>query len=202
MFPAARLHHQINRRLRLLTAGGLAAVAMAGVAAEPSEALAAGCANANARPAAASSATIARATACVMNAERRRHGLAALSLNQRLSKAARAHSRDMVERDYFAHTAPGGGTFVARIRRSGYLRATRRWRVGENIAWGVSASNSPRSIVQGWMDSPPHRKEILTRSYRDVGLGVAAGVPSSTGGQGATYTADFGVKRLRGHGHD
>jgi uncharacterized protein YkwD len=181
-------------RFRRLAAG-LAAVAICGAAAGAGEAAAAPCAHGDAAPNQLSRGTIARATLCLMNAERHAHGLAPLALRRTLSRAATRHSRDMVGRRYFSHTEPGGPPFLARIRRSGYLRSARHWRVGENLAWGAGSRSSARAIVRAWMQSPPHRKAILTRAYRDVGIGVVSGIPLPGPARGATYTADFGVKR-------
>jgi uncharacterized protein YkwD len=47
-----------------------------------------------------------------------------------------------------------------------------------------------RAIGAAWMDSPPHRANILSSSFRAIGIGIALGTPS--GGAGATYTTDFG----------
>lgn len=173
------------RHLRLLAAAALAAATTFGATAEPREAFAAVCSSIKAKPSAA---------LCLINAERSSHGLRALRLHPRLSKAARAHSRDMVGRRYFSHTTPEGVGFVERIRGTGYLEASREWLVGENIAWGSHGRGSARRIVQAWMNSPPHREEILRPSFRDVGIGVASGVPRPLTSGGATYTVDFGVK--------
>ena len=176
-------------------AAGLASAAILATAAAPDDALAASCSGADATPAHASRTTIARATLCLINGERRGHGLAALRPSATLAAAAQGHSRDMVHRRYFAHTAPSGATVVKRIRRSGYLAPGKRWTVGENLGWGSSSEGSARAIVRAWMHSPPHRKAILTAAYRDAGIGVAKGVPTAGAGQGATYTVDFGVRR-------
>jgi uncharacterized protein YkwD len=79
---------------------------------------------------------------------------------------------------------------VDRIRRSGYLRGARSWTVGENIAWGSGSRSSVRAIVNAWMNSSGHRANILSRSFRAVGIGIAYRTPANTGG--ATYTTDFG----------
>jgi uncharacterized protein YkwD len=69
----------------------------------------------------------------------------------------------------------------------------RRWSLGENIAWGSGAKASPKAIVSAWMASPPHRRNILTRKYRRIGIGVATGAPVA-GVNGATYVTDFGAR--------
>lgn len=182
-----------NHRSRLLAAG-LAALAIAG-AATTGTASAAPCRHAGADPDRLSHAEVARATLCLVNSERRGHGLSALRLSPPLSRAAAAHSADMVGRGYFEHSASSGPSFTHRVRHSGYLRSARRWRLGENLAWGTPGRDSARAIVRAWMHSPRHRKAILTPAYRDVGIGIAAGLPRPGGFDGTTYTADFGVRR-------
>src|SRR5919106_2890150 len=98
-----------------LLAAGLTAVALLGGSAGSADARAAACADHNASPTKASQAEITRATLCLVNAERRDHDLRPLQMSSRLSAAARRHSRDMVRRQYFEHTAPGGLTLVQRI---------------------------------------------------------------------------------------
>ena len=152
------------------------------------------CESASATPAKAAKRTMVRATLCTLNAQRERHGLRPLKLNKRLSKAARRHARDMVRRDYFAHDTLGGTSFVDRIRRTGYLRDAQRWTVGENLAWGTHASSAPRAITTMWMNSPGHRANILSPSFREVGIGLALGAPGAGGGPAATYATEFGAK--------
>jgi uncharacterized protein YkwD len=190
MTPSEHLRHGSARHWAAIL---LVAVAILG--AGPGVASATSCANGDAEPDAMSATTVRRATLCLLNAERRSRGLAPLRLSRRLSAAARRHSRDMVRRRYFSHTAPGGSGLLQRIRRSGYLRSAHRWRLGENLAWGSRGRSSAYATVQAWMHSPPHRHAILTPSYRDAGIGVALGVPQPGPARGATYTADFGAKR-------
>jgi uncharacterized protein YkwD len=173
------------RRLALLLALGSALGA-------PGSAAAAGpvaCQSAEARPAQVSERVVVRSTLCLLNAERRQHGLRALRLNERLSRAARRHSQDMARNHYFDHTSRSGASFVDRIRRTGYLTGARRWKVAENIAWGTEWLASPRAIMKAWMDSPGHRANILDASYREIGIGVAA-----QSGPRALYTTDFGAR--------
>ena len=101
----------------------------------------------------------------------------------------------MVERGYFSHVEPGGLGSLDRIRRSGYLSGARRFTCGENIGWGDGASSSPRSMMRAWMNSAPHRANILTGSFREVGLGGVPGTPGHARASGATYTTVFGTRR-------
>jgi uncharacterized protein YkwD len=138
----------------------------------------------------ATTRALVRATLCVLNAHRARHDLGALRLNRKLSTAARRHSRAMVREHFFSHDSPNGASFVDRIRATGYLEGAQSWSVGENIAYGSGRRSTPRSIGRAWMNSPGHRANILSTSFREIGIGIAAGTP--VGGGGATYTTDFG----------
>jgi uncharacterized protein YkwD len=180
-------------RVRMVVAGGFAAAAILAVAS--GDAFAATCAHTKDRPARADEQVVAQATLCVINAQRASHDLSPLRPNARLGAAARAKSQDMVENRYFAHSTPAGAGFVQRIRRSGYMRSARRWRVGQNLAWAPPAGSSPQAIVRSWMHSPPHRRAILTPGFREAGVGIVTGVPTGSSPRGATYTADFGVRR-------
>jgi uncharacterized protein YkwD len=132
----------------------------------------------------------AEATLREINRVRAAHGVPALRADPRLARAARAHSRDMVARGYFAHRSPSGAGLVARVARTGWLRGRRRWRLAENLAWGTGPLAAPEAVVAAWMDSPPHRRHLLDRRLRLAGIGVAAGTPFTP--SGATYTAELG----------
>jgi uncharacterized protein YkwD len=153
------------------------------------------CESASAAPSAVDQRIVVRSTLCVLNAERERYGLRPLRLNKRLSRASRRHARDMARRNYFSHDSVGGASFVDRIRRTGYLSDVRSWTVGENIAWGSHSLATPRSIGRAWMNSPGHRANILSRQFREIGIGVAYGAPVGGGGEAATYATDFGARR-------
>jgi uncharacterized protein YkwD len=151
------------------------------------------CASASSAPSSVAKRIAVRATLCTLNAERARHGLPGLRLNKKLSAAARRHARDMVRRDYFAHDSLGGGSFVDRIRRTGYLNDASSWSVGENLAWGSHERSAPRAITAMWMDSAGHRANILSPAFREVGIGLALGAPGASG-PAATYATEFGFK--------
>jgi uncharacterized protein YkwD len=167
------------------------AVALAAlVVAAPTASAAGACDSANASANRVSQRVMVRATLCVLNVERGRHDLRPLKLNRKLSRAARRHSRAMARRHFFSHTSPGGATFVDRIRGTGYLSGARSWTIGENIAYGSGRRGTPRAIGSAWMNSAGHRANILSSSFRAIGIGIVARTPFGRGG--ATYTTDFG----------
>jgi uncharacterized protein YkwD len=173
------------------TAGVIALVAVL-LLGLPSASASAACNGAGVAASQASKRTLVRATLCVLNAQRARRHLPRLSLNDKLSSAARTHSSAMVRGKFFSHDSADGSSFLDRIRSTGYLSGASGWSVGENIAYGSGDRSSPRSIGRAWMNSPPHRANILSRSFREIGIGVAYGTP--VGGGGATYTTDFGKR--------
>ena len=138
------------------------------------------------------------ATAVVREINRRRAAreLGRLGADPRLALAAQRHSRDMVRRGYFSHVTPDGRGMTTRVRATGYLRDVTWWGLGETLAWGAGPCSTPASIVAGWMDSPSHRRVMLSRRYVEVGVGVELGVPFAPApASGATYAAELGVVR-------
>ena len=151
------------------------------------------CANVRAAATSASSSQVRSAVRCLVNAQRAAHGMRPMRASADLRRAADRHAVDMVRRRYFDHVSPEGGTMAQRVKRAGYLSGARRWALGENIGWGSGSAASAAGIVDAWMKSPGHRAVILDRRFREVGLGVAGGVPH--GGSGATFVLDAGMAR-------
>jgi uncharacterized protein YkwD len=166
----------------------VAALPLAAAAASTPDADAQGCRGAHSGSAAPG------ATLCLINVERRARGLAPLSANATLARAARRHATDMVLHAYFSHVTPGGLTFTDRLRNVGYLRRGCSWSAGEALAWGTGAEMTPASRVAAWMESPPHRALLLGRGFREAGLGIVPGVPSDRAA-GLTYAGEFGRRR-------
>jgi uncharacterized protein YkwD len=129
---------------------------------------------------------------CLVNATRQQHGLSTLRSSSRLNAAADRHSADMVARGYFAHVTPEGASVTDRIRATGYLGGSGDWALGEDIGWGTGSASTPDSIFRAFMNSPPHRRVILSRDFHEIGVGVSAGVPVAGQGAGATFVLDFG----------
>lgn len=177
---------------RAITLAGIAS-ALCGAAVPASAS--ASCANTDLQPAAGNMPQVRRATICMLNVQRSRHHLHKLRANGALRGVAQRYSRLMVLLHFFDHVAPGGSTFVQRIEQSSYLHGYRGWSLGENLAWGGGELSTPRQIVKAWMHSPGHRANILNGTYRDIGVGIASGVPVLGGGAGATYVNEFGQRR-------
>ncbi|MCP8615972.1 CAP domain-containing protein [Salirhabdus salicampi] len=98
------------------------------------------------------------------NEERRNNGLSELKIDTQLSGIARTKSEDMQANNYFSHTSPTYGSPFDMIRDNGvdYQSAA------ENIAQG---QQSPEEVVQSWMNSEGHRKNILTEEFTHIGVG-------------------------------
>ena len=129
------------------------------------------------------------------NQERNQHGLSSLNSDARLADIARKHSKDMAENNYFSQTSIDGKEPTDRAESAGYncrkdYGTHYTIGVGENlfqnclytsyVTRGVYTSYNwndieslSSSTVQGWMDSPGHRKNILDKSYDSMGIGVA-----------------------------
>lgn len=118
-----------------------------------------------------------------------------LCIDQRLQKAARQHSVDMIRKNYFSHTSKDGTTFSQRVKNAGYTpRGMSVYRIGENIAGGSGSYASPMSRHKAWMNSPGHRKNMLKPGFRHVGIGIANGTYKTQDGY-RMYTVDFGFRR-------
>jgi uncharacterized protein YkwD len=124
-----------------------------------------------------------------LNAARADHGLRAVRPSRLLRLAAQHHSDDMVIRDYFGHTAPGGGTLLRRIVRSGFVTGY-SWEAGETLAWGTGTLGNPGQIVKAWLGSPEHRAILLSSTWTRIGISRACG--TFLGHSGAcVWTADW-----------
>jgi uncharacterized protein YkwD len=132
-----------------------------------------------------------------INEVRAHHGLPELRSSSALTAAAEHHSRQMAARGFFEHDSPDGSAFWKRVERYYPSRGSSYWSVGENLAYG-SPSLSAGGAVRAWMDSPGHRANLLSSTWREVGLAAvhAESAPGVYGGRKTTVvTADFGVRR-------
>ena len=130
-----------------------------------------------------------------INAQRGARALRPLRVSRGLTAAATYHSREMGERGFFEHESVNGAPFWKRIERF-YPAGRGAWTVGENIFW-ESPETTGSSTVGEWMASPPHRENILSPEWREIGIGAAhfAAARGAFGGRAVTIvTADFGAR--------
>jgi uncharacterized protein YkwD len=186
-----------RRRIGLLTLTvcGLAALALLAEAAPRASAASACSQWGKAKPDSLRAGQARKAVVCLLNAKRQNAGLRPLQNNKQLQRAAQKHTDKMDGTGCFDHACPGESALGGRLESADYLGGSlSRWLAGENIAWGFEKLGTPRAIVDAWMNSPPHRANILNGSFRDIGVGFAAGTPSDGGDPGGIYTTDFGLR--------
>lgn len=119
------------------------------------------------------------------NEERQNNKQSELKLNNRLSQAAQAKAKDMVNRDYWSHNTPEGDAPWVFITQAGYQYQ----KAGENLAYGFLTSDQ---VVTGWMNSPTHRANVLDKSYREVGFGFADSPDFDDNGPSTIIVALYG----------
>ncbi len=117
------------------------------------------------------------------NAARKQYQLPPLLANPTLGKCARLHSLNMATRKKMAHDLDGKTPFD-RMTAAGYKFNS----AGENVAYG-DAPISIQQIFEGWMNSEGHRKNILSRDFTEIGLGVGSN------GEQKYYTQVFGRRQ-------
>jgi uncharacterized protein YkwD/uncharacterized membrane protein required for colicin V production len=105
----------------------------------------------------------------LVNAERRKQGLAPLRMDEKLRQVARAHARDLLARGYFAHDTPEGRSPFDRLRAAGIDFTA----AGENIAFAPDV----QTAHAGLMSSPGHRANIQRPAFRHVGIGALRAPP-------------------------
>lgn len=123
------------------------------------------------------------------NKQRATKGLGSLCVHPALQRAAEAHSKDMIDNDYFSHTSQDGTTAFQRMKREGYNYRT----AGENIAFGSGSLGAPANIFKNWMNSDGHRRNIMNKSYREIGIGAVTGTYGSYSNT-TMWTTDFGAR--------
>ncbi|MEU4593215.1 CAP domain-containing protein [Micromonospora aurantiaca (nom. illeg.)] len=102
----------------------------------------------------------------IVNQERAKAGCKALTVNAKLNLAAQRHSQDQADHKKMDHTGSDGSQPWDRVKAAGYSYRM----VGENVAWNYQ---TPAAVMEGWMNSEGHRKNILNCSYTQIGVGVA-----------------------------
>ena len=103
------------------------------------------------------------------NQYRRKHGRKPLKWKDSLARAAEFHAEDMAKRDYFSHDSKDGTSWAKRVQRF-LARRDRCIALAENVAYG---QDTAAEVVRQWIESPGHRRNILDKSMRYIGVGFA-----------------------------
>ncbi|VIF71117.1 sporulation protein [Clostridioides difficile] len=102
----------------------------------------------------------------LVNIERSKAGLNPLTLDSSISNVATKKSQDMIDNNYFSHNSPTYGSPFDMLKKFGISYKT----AGENIAMG---QKTPKEVVNAWMNSEGHRKNIMNPNFSKIGVGVA-----------------------------
>jgi uncharacterized protein YkwD len=134
------------------------------------------------------------AVTCLINRKRARNHVKAVHPSAPLAIAAQAHTDAMTAQNFFSHE--GDGNPASRAANAGYTAGARAWGVGEDLFWGAQRLSTPRATVDSWMRSSEHRSVLLSRRFRQVGIGVDQGSPAGPDNTDTgTYTALFGFRK-------
>ena len=133
----------------------------------------------------AQSSDAAADLAARINQERIARGLVPFALNAQLTAAAQAHANDVAQTANYSHIGSDGSTATERIARAGYGKYSWGYRVGENWA----RYRDTATAMAMWMESTPHRNNILHAYYREIGIGIAR-EPAGP----FIYVVDFGAQ--------
>jgi uncharacterized protein YkwD len=125
---------------------------------------------------------------CLINFARRRAGLNPLQASPVLSLAASFKARDIVHCRQFAHTACGRNARAV-ADEAGYPRAT--W--GENLYMGTGARGAPRPALDGWLNSPHHRENLLNPVWTEQGIDLWHAKHFTYGRDAAVWASQFGA---------
>ena len=110
----------------------------------------------------------------LVNKERAAAGLPALKVNTKLAGVAEKKAEDLRDKNYFAHQSPTYGSPFDMMKQFGISYTS----AGENIAKG---QKTPADVMNGWMNSPGHKANIMNSSYTEIGVGYV------TDSNGTTY---------------
>ena len=151
------------------------------------------CAKSNASPGEATSEQLGEAVLCIIGKERRKADAKQVDEVGSLTRVAEKHTEVMVDQNCLDHRCKGEKSLNDRIVNSGYPIPGGRYGFGEV----TGCSLTPQAMVDAWMDKRFHRKVILGKAYRDVGIGSAKAslnLPRCEGRRGV-YTVIFGWRK-------
>lgn len=189
---AGTLHIRRLGPLVILAVALLCAIALPSASGE--RAKAGKCRHANAAPRDATSDQLGKAVFCLIGKERRKADVKKVEQVRSLTKVAEKHTDVMIKKDCLDHRCDGEKSLQDRIVNSGYPIPGGRYAFGEV----TGCSLTPQAMVDAWMDERFHRRILLKKEYRHVGIGVAKGKPKDRGCNDTlrgVYTVIFGWRR-------
>ena len=125
------------------------------------------------------------------NTQRAANGKAALTINSKLTSAAQTKANDMAARNYWSHNTPDGKAPWYFVEQAGYSYS----KAGENLAYGFSTSSQ---TVNGWMNSPSHRDNMLDSAFTEVGFGYVNSASYNNSGEQTIVVAMYGQPQVAG----
>jgi uncharacterized protein YkwD len=178
------------RRRSLLTSVAALLATLAGAASAPAATPGDGCADAGRRPTAATETRARAAVLCLLDAARAQRDLPALRDEPHARQAAQRFAAGLDPARPLSHVGRGGSTVQDRLAAAGYARGARSaFEAGEALGRSIGRSTTPAQRVAAWLADGPTRRILLSRRFRDVGIGVAVA------GTRATYVVDLAVRR-------
>jgi uncharacterized protein YkwD len=130
------------------------------------------------------------AIACLVNWARVQDRRGRLAQRPRLHLAAELKGQRVASCGQFSHT-PCGAPVTSDVKAAGYRYA----RFGENLFAGTWGKYSARDVVNAWLQSPPHRANMLNARFRDLGAAPVRASGLLGGGDMVVWTATFGSRR-------
>jgi uncharacterized protein YkwD len=129
-----------------------------------------------------------RTMVCLINFARRHAGLQPLALSKTLSFAASLKVADIVRCRDFAHAACGKDPHAV-ADEAGYPEVS--W--GENLYFSTGPRGAPRPALDGWLNSPHHRENLLDGRWREQGIALIKAKAFSHGADAAVWASQFGA---------
>jgi uncharacterized protein YkwD len=138
--------------------------------------------------------SLERSMRCMVNYARGKNGLKSLGYASQLMKSADFKSQTLDRCDQFTHT-PCGQKTVDPFRKAGYVRNGWSWRVGENLAWrSPTSKTTPRHIMRMWLNSPGHRKNILSSRWKSQGISLRDNIKYQGRSGAELWVQHFGAR--------
>lgn len=129
---------------------------------------------------------------CLVDEVRVAAGLRPLRRSPQLERAAQRHVDDEARHVYFSHFNRRGQDLQARVIAARYPRSRRSFRSSETLSWGIGIDGTAVGLLDTLRNSPAHNRRVMRADFRDLGVGLAVGLPLRRIGPGTTLSLIFG----------